>query len=95
MDAVLAGYPWLPRLIDKARAAGAGTLGSYLRYPCPIDAACLHLLGLSADAFRELATAARSDSEVVDALMRRGISPSALETFDPLALNAALHGGGS
>jgi hypothetical protein len=32
MDATLDGYPWLPRMIDKARA---GTLGDYYRYPCP------------------------------------------------------------
>ncbi|MGI9099190.1 MAG: hypothetical protein ACR2H2_12015 [Solirubrobacteraceae bacterium] len=34
MDAQPAGYPWLPHMIDKARAAQAGTLGTYYRYPC-------------------------------------------------------------
>ena len=46
MDARLAGYPWLPRMIDKARASHAGTLGTYYRYPCPIDRACLELIGI-------------------------------------------------
>jgi hypothetical protein len=33
MDAKLAGYPWLPRIIDKARASHAGTLGTYYATP--------------------------------------------------------------
>jgi hypothetical protein len=33
----LAGYAWLPRLIDKARAQYAGTRGEYSAYPCPGD----------------------------------------------------------
>jgi hypothetical protein len=58
MTATLASYPWLPRMIDKARASAAGTLGSYYRYPCPIDAACLDLLGIDANTFRGIATQA-------------------------------------
>ena len=37
MDATLAGYLWLPRMIDKARAARANTLGDYYRYPLLMD----------------------------------------------------------
>jgi Domain of unknown function (DUF5069) len=56
MDATLdGGYPRLPRMIDKARASHAGTLGDYYRYPCPIDTACLELLGINADTFRGIA----------------------------------------
>lgn len=33
MDATVDGYARVPRMIDKARAATAGTLGDYYRYP--------------------------------------------------------------
>src|SRR5437764_214983 len=64
MDATLDGYPWLPRMLDKARAADAGILGGYFRYPCPIDRACLDLLGIGADAFRRIACASADDDTV-------------------------------
>jgi hypothetical protein len=91
MDAKLDGYPWLPRMIDKARAAEAGTLGSYYRYPCPIDGACLDLLGIDPGAFREVATRAHDDEYLVDALARMGADFEQLAHFDPMRLNAELH----
>ncbi|MEA2188489.1 MAG: hypothetical protein QOK16_3500 [Solirubrobacteraceae bacterium] len=72
MDAKLAGYPWLPRIIDKARASHAGTLGTYYRYPCPIDAACLDVLDIDADTFREIANRAVDDQAVVSGLASSG-----------------------
>ena len=43
----LGGITWLPRLIDKARAALNGTLGSYLYGQSPMDRGLLKQLGLS------------------------------------------------
>jgi hypothetical protein len=95
MNAKLAGYPWLPRMIDKARASQAGTLGTYYRYPCPIDAACLDLLGIDADAFRHIANRAVDDQAVVDALAESSAHIDRLVEFDPVGLNAQLHRDGS
>jgi hypothetical protein len=95
MDAKLAGYPWLPRMIDKARASHAGTLGTYYRYPCPIDAACLDLLGIDADAFLEIATEAVDGQAVIDQLAAIGASAEQIITFDPVQLNDDLHRDGS
>ncbi|HEY1653756.1 MAG TPA: DUF5069 domain-containing protein [Candidatus Tumulicola sp.] len=47
----IAGVCWLPRLIDKTRAALAGTLGTYLYGQRPIDRGLLHALGVSHDEF--------------------------------------------
>ncbi len=91
MDASVAGYPWLPRMIDKARAADAGTLGDYYRYPCPIDVACLRRLGLSAEVFAEIATACATDQLVVERLAANGARPPHVAAFDPIRLNARLH----
>jgi hypothetical protein len=95
MDARLAGYPWLPRMIDKARASQAGTLGTYYRYPCPIDAACLDLLGIDADTFREIANEAVDDQAVIDQLAAIGASAEKILNFDPVQLNDDLHRDGS
>lgn len=95
MDASVGGYPWVPRMIDKARAASAGTLGAYYRFPCPIDAVCLARLGITAADFLDIATVDRSDEEIVERLHRIGAAPPALAAFDPVALNEQLHGPGS
>lgn len=95
MDAKLAGYPWLPRIIDKARASHAGTLGTYYRYPCPIDAACLDLLGIDADTFRDIANEAADGQAVVDQLAAIGASAEQILDFDPVQLNDDLHRDGS
>jgi hypothetical protein len=91
MDAKLAGYPWLPRMIDKARASQAGTLGSYYRYPCPIDKACLDLLGIDADTFQQIANDAGDGQAVIDELAAIGASVEKILDFDPVQLNAQLH----
>jgi hypothetical protein len=95
MEAKLAGYPWLPRMIDKARASHAGTLGTYYRYPCPIDAACLELLGIDADTFRDIANQAIDDQAVIDQLAAIGANAEQVASFDPVQLNDELHRNGS
>lgn len=89
MEATLGGYPWLPRMIDKARAARAGTLGPYV-HPCPIDRTCLALLGLDAHEFGDVVERQRSDDAVLAALQDRGIRSPSQAWFDPLALEAQL-----
>lgn len=95
MDSVLAGYPWLPRMIDKARAARAGRLGCYYRYPCPIDAECLRRLDIDAHRFADIVVAESTDEGVIDCLSAAGASLADLATFDPVAMNARLHDHGS
>lgn len=74
-------------MIDKARAAQAATLGNYYRYPCPIDVACLAVLRIVADTFREAANRAVVD-QAVDELLKLGGSTDPLLSFDPVQLNA-------
>ncbi len=67
----LAGVYWLPRLIDKARAAASGSLGDYLFGQSPTDRALLRALGLGHRAFLTLVEAAADDQGVVAALSAR------------------------
>ena len=73
----IGGIPWLPRLIDKTRAAQAGTLGAYLFGQSPIDRECLHVFGLGHRAFAEIVAASGNDEDVLTALAAR--DPHALE----------------
>jgi hypothetical protein len=73
----IGGIRWLPRLIDKARAAVAGTLGDYLFGQSPMDRGLLRALRLR---HRELAAIVRispDDAAVLEAIERR--DPSALD----------------
>jgi hypothetical protein len=72
---LLGGYAHLARMIDKARAKAAGTLGEYV-YPCPLDKALLEFLGLGADAVFEIATGG-TDDEVVRWVQERATPNSA------------------
>ena len=63
----LGGYPWLPRCIDKCRAAIEGTLGDYI-YPCPVDRELLAELNISAEELTDVVKASKTDEEVLDAL---------------------------
>jgi hypothetical protein len=65
------GVVWLPRLIDKARAALHGTLGTYLYGQSPVDRDFLHTLGIGHRAFAEIVANASDDCGVVDALVAR------------------------
>jgi hypothetical protein len=46
----MAGYVHLARMLDKARAAAAGTIGEYI-YPCPLDRRLLEFAGIKAEQF--------------------------------------------
>ena len=59
----LGGYVHLDRMIDKARAKSAGTIGEYI-YPCPLDQALLEFLGIGGDAFYE-AVKNRTDQDIL------------------------------
>ncbi|MGB8519688.1 MAG: DUF5069 domain-containing protein, partial [Candidatus Tumulicola sp.] len=59
------GICWLPRLIDKTRAALAGTLGDYLFGQSPMDRALLRALGLSHREFAAIVRAAAGDDAVL------------------------------
>ncbi|MFZ5876481.1 MAG: DUF5069 domain-containing protein [Nitrospirota bacterium] len=60
---LLGGYAHLARMLDKARAKAAGTLGDYI-YPCPLDQALLEFLGLGADAVFDVAKRGTDDQAV-------------------------------
>jgi hypothetical protein len=72
---LLGGYAHLARMLDKARAKAAGTLGEYI-YPCPLDQALLEFLGLDADAVFDVAEQG-TDDEVVRWVRERATPRSA------------------
>jgi hypothetical protein len=61
----LDGYVWLPRLIDKARAYVAGTLGEYRYIDCPLNAHLLHFLAIEADRMASVIAERPTDEQVV------------------------------
>jgi hypothetical protein len=73
----LAGIYWLPRLIDKARAALAGRLGDYLFGQSPMDRGLLRTLGLSHRGFASIVRGAADDDAVLAAIAQR--DPEALQ----------------
>ncbi|HWF61144.1 MAG TPA: DUF5069 domain-containing protein [Nitrospira sp.] len=60
----LAGYAHLARMIDKCRAALAGTEGEYI-YPCPMDERLMEFVGITSDQFTAAVQANSTDEEVV------------------------------
>ncbi len=72
------GIAWLPRMIDKTRAAINGTLGNYLYGQSPIDRGMLRALGIS---YKEFTTIVRrsagSDDKVFVMLQLR--NPEGIE----------------
>ena len=92
-DATLGGYAWLPRMIDKARAQEAGTLGD-LEHPCPIDATLLRLLGLDVATFDAVVAREPTDAGVLDALAALGVPAPEEARFDPQALEDELRAEG-
>ncbi|MDP9018125.1 MAG: DUF5069 domain-containing protein [Candidatus Eremiobacteraeota bacterium] len=60
----IGGIKWLPRLIDKTRAAMAGKLGLYLYGQSPIDNALLRALGLRYRDFTKIVANAATDDDV-------------------------------
>jgi len=90
MDATLDGYAWLPRMIDKARAKRAGTLGTAV-HPCPVDRRCLALLGIDAGTFGAIvARAGDDDAAVLDGLRAAGAASARDAWFDAPAWEDAL-----
>lgn len=61
----LRGYSWLPRMIDKARAMYAGTLGDYSPYPCPGDRLFLSHFALDPAPLGDLIKGGASDDEIL------------------------------
>jgi hypothetical protein len=66
-ETVLGGYPWLARMIDKARAYNEGTLGDYI-YPCPIDKELLAEINFTGEEFAEIVEQCQTDAEVLGML---------------------------
>jgi hypothetical protein len=58
-------------MIDKVRAAQAGTLGLYLYGQSPMDRACLRALGLGHRSFAEIVANAPDDRAVLAAIAAR------------------------
>ena len=74
----LGGIRWLPRMIDKARAAMKGTLGDYLYGQSPMDRSMLRALGLSYKEFTQIVRESGNDDERVLQLLRER-APEGLE----------------
>ena len=60
----LEGFPWLARLIDKARAEFAGTSGEYSAYPCPGDRGFLKAFGVDHGPLGELIKSGADDAAI-------------------------------
>ena len=83
----LGGYVHLGRMIDKARAKSAGTIGEYI-YPCPLDQALLEFLGIGGDVFYE-AVKTRADRDILDWLTQHATArnPKEIEEWNATFLN--------
>jgi quercetin dioxygenase-like cupin family protein len=89
MDAELEGYPWLPRMLAKARATLAGTASGFL-FGCPVDHTLMARLGVSPELILDLVRRHRDDAQVLAALRAHGI-PSARDAwFDAVAVEDEL-----
>ncbi len=62
-DLVIDGLHWVARMADKARAKLGGYIGEYI-YPCPMDQKVLTELGLTPEAFMEIAISTADDAEL-------------------------------
>ena len=83
----LGGYAHLCRMIDKARAKAAGTIGEYI-YHCPLDQALLEFLGIGGDAFYE-AVKTRTDQDILRWVKEhaKARSPKDIEEWNTTFLN--------
>jgi hypothetical protein len=85
------GIAWLPRLIDKARAFHAGTLGAYLFGQSPMDHRCLRVLGLGHNSFLAIVADSPDDRAVLDRIVER--DPQAIERGRAWSRGFALRNG--
>jgi hypothetical protein len=69
------GVIWLPRLVDKARASDAGTLGPFLYGQSPVDDSLLAAARIDYATLLEVVRSAPDDSGVLSEIERR--SPGA------------------
>jgi len=83
----LGGHVHLARMIDKAQAKAAGTLGEYI-FPCPLDQLLLEFLNITSDAFYE-AVKERDDREILDWLKKnaKNQSPDEVKNWNQAFLN--------
>lgn len=67
------GFPWLARMIDKARLDAAHEIDAFdLEYPCPMDQGLLRQLGVDAKVFQEIAVKATDDDAILTQLKEVG-----------------------
>jgi len=69
----LAGYVLAARVLDKCRAAIAGTLGEY-HFDCPLDRFFFEFAGINAESFRSF-VATGADDEAVAAWIAEHAAP--------------------
>ena len=74
----LEGYAHVARIIDKARAHNAGTLGEYI-YNCPMDQSWFQFAGVTAEAFAE-AVRTRDDRQMAEWIRQKAKPHSQQET---------------
>jgi hypothetical protein len=66
----IAGFLWLARVYDKARAARNGTIHDYI-YPCPMDRGVFDRWGVTARAFEAALETCTTDDEIAAWLKAR------------------------
>ena len=80
----LAGFAWLGRAADKARAKMAGTLGDYISL-CPLDKGFLERAGVTEDTFLELIARGSTDEEL-GSYFERNVAPAQRNAANQWAL---------
>ena len=75
----LCGYVHLPRIIDKARASNASTLGEYI-YHCPMDQSWFEFVGIDAESFAQAVTT--RDDRQMEQWVRQQAKPHNQDEID-------------
>ena len=94
MDAELEGYPWLPRMLAKARATLAGTASGF-EFGCPVDHTLMARLGISPELVLDLVRQHADDAGVLAALRAHGIPAARDAWFDAVAVEDELQDQGT
>ena len=74
----LAGYVLAARVLDKCRAAIAGTLGEY-HFDCPLDRFFFQFTGIDPKLFRSFVATGADDAAVATWIWEHGTSHSRIE----------------